>query len=92
MFLVNTSFGKKVIVMQVFCRVSSLSRDAQTTAQTPNNSYSFSGVVPRVFPGQLSDIVVPACFASSPGSPRGETCQRTPPEGDILVATIAITS
>lgn len=43
--LVNTSFGKRAIVMQVFCRVSSLSRDAQTTTETPNNSYSFSGVV-----------------------------------------------
>ncbi|KAI3364556.1 hypothetical protein L3Q82_011338 [Scortum barcoo] len=56
---------------------SSLSRDAQTSL-TPDTSSSSSGGIPR-FPGQLRDIVSPACPGSSSEASSRWDMPGTPP-------------
>ena len=47
---------------------------------------------PKAFPGQLGDIVTPACPGSSPGSPPGGTCQEHLPIQYILYIVYIIVS
>ena len=53
---------------------SCLSRDTQTSPQ-PGYFLQLFWEDPKVFPGQLGDIVAPAFPGSSPGSPPSGTCQ-----------------